>query len=68
MLVLLLFCIKFQHHICSQPAYQVNPVLEEFSNGLRRPARKPLEERLGVIPEEPLDINLKQWDINKLMT
>ena len=40
--------------------YQINPVPEKFSDGLGRSAWKPLEEGLGIIPEEPLDINLEQ--------
>ncbi len=38
---------------------QVEPVSEEVTDRLWRTTRKPLEERLRVVPEKPFDIHLQ---------
>lgn len=58
-LCLIPLCLYGQMGLARSP-YQINPVPEKLSDGLGRSAWKPLEEGLGIIPEEPLDINLEQ--------
>ena len=37
---------------------EVDSVLKQITDGLRGTSWQPLKERLGIVPEEPLDVDL----------